>query len=83
MFYIAFKMLVGDRGKYLGIILGISFASLIMTQQPAIFLGLMTRTYSFITDLSLPDIWVMEPTVRFLDDEKLMPEKKSISRLKY
>ncbi|MEB3701997.1 ABC transporter permease [Candidatus Bealeia paramacronuclearis] len=75
MFYIAFKMLVGDRGKYLGIILGISFASLIMTQQPAIFSGLMTRTYSFITDLGLPDIWVMDPTVRYVDDGKTMPEK--------
>ena len=68
-------MLVGDRGKYLGIILGISFASLIMTQQPGIFVGLMTRTYSFITDLGLPDIWVMDPTVKYVDDGKLMPEK--------
>lgn len=73
MFYIAFRMLVGDRGKYLGIILGISFASLIMTQQPGIFTGIMTRAYSFITDLGLPDIWVMEPTVQYIDDVKPMP----------
>jgi len=66
-------MLVGDRGKYLGIILGISFASLIMTQQPGIFTGIMTRAYSFITDLGLPDIWVMEPTVQYIDDVKPMP----------
>lgn len=74
MFYIAFRMLVGDRGKFLGIVLGLSFASLIMTQQPGIFFGLMTRTYSFITDLGLPDIWVMEPTVQYIDDIKPMPE---------
>lgn len=73
MFYIAFRMLVGDRGKYLGIILGLSFASLIMTQQPGIFMGIMTRAYSFITDLGLPDIWVMEPTVQYIDDIKPMP----------
>ncbi len=73
MFYIAFRMLVGDRGKYLGIILGISFASLIMTQQPGVFAGIMTRSYSFITDLGLPDIWVMRPTVQFIDDPKPMP----------
>ena len=74
MFYIAFRMLVGDRGKYLGIILGIGFASLIMTQQPGIFMGLMTRSYSFITDLNLPDIWVVDPAVQYIDDIRPMPD---------
>jgi putative ABC transport system permease protein len=74
MFYVAIKMLVGDRGKFLGIILGISFASLIMTQQPGIFLGIMARSYSFITDIALPDIWVMDPFVQFIDDSNPMPE---------
>ena len=67
---IAIKMLVGDRAKYLGIIMGITFASLLITQQAAIFVGLMTRTYSAITDLGLPDIWVMDPKVQFIDDIK-------------
>jgi putative ABC transport system permease protein len=67
---IALKMLIGDRGKYLGIIMGLTFASLIMTQQPAIFVGLMTRTFSFITDTGLPDIWVMDEKVQFVDDIK-------------
>ena len=70
MNYIALKMLMGDRGKYLGIIMGLTFASLIMTQQPAIFVGLMMRSYSFITDVGLPDIWVMDPKVQFVDDVK-------------
>jgi putative ABC transport system permease protein len=70
MNHIAIKMLMGDRGKYLGIIMGLTFASLIMTQQPAIFLGLMSRSYSFVTDVSLPDIWVMDEKVQFVDDIK-------------
>jgi len=70
MNHIALKMLTGDKGKYLGIVLGLTFASLIMTQQPAIFLGLMTRTFSFISDLGLPDIWVMDQKVQFVDDIK-------------
>jgi putative ABC transport system permease protein len=74
MNYIALKMLMGDRGKYLGIVLGLTFASLIMTQQPAIFTGLMMRSYSFITDVSLPDIWVMDPKVQFVDDVKPMQD---------
>ncbi|MEQ1637312.1 MAG: ABC transporter permease [Methylococcales bacterium] len=67
---IALKMLMGDRGKYFGIVMGLTFASLIMTQQPAIFVGLMTRTFSFISDVGLPDIWVMDAKVQFVDDIK-------------
>ena len=70
MNYIALQMLMGDRGKYLGIVMGLTFASLIMTQQPAIFVGLMMRSYSFVSDLGLPDIWVMDPMVQFVDDIK-------------
>ena len=70
MYSIALKMLIGDRGKYLGIIMGLTFASLLITQQSSIFTGLMTRTYATITDLSQPDIWVMDPKVQFIDDVK-------------
>ena len=70
MYFIALQMLFGDRGKYLGMIVGITFAALIMTQQPAIFTGLMTRTYSFIDDVSQPDIWVMDPGVQFVEEHK-------------
>jgi putative ABC transport system permease protein len=67
---VALKMLVGDRGKYLGIIVGITFASLLITQQAGIFVGLMARTYGSISDLGGVDIWVMEPKVQFIDDIK-------------
>ena len=67
---------MGDRGKYLGIVMGLTFASLIMTQQPAIFVGLMMRSYSFITDVGLPDIWVMDPKVQFIDDVKPLQDMK-------
>src|SRR5258708_5173604 len=71
---IALKMLVGDRAKYLGIIMGLTFASLLITQQMAIFIGLITRTYSSISDLGLPDIWVTDPQVQFIDDIKPMQD---------
>jgi hypothetical protein len=50
MSFIALKMLVGDRAKYTGIIIGLTFASLLITQQSGIFAGIMTRTFSFLTD---------------------------------
>jgi putative ABC transport system permease protein len=67
---VALKMLVGDRAKYLGIIMGLTFASLLITQQLAIFFGLMSRSYGAITDMAYPDIWVMDPKVQFIDDVK-------------
>src|SRR6478609_2487480 len=70
MNFVALKMLLGDRAKYLGIIMGLTFASLLITQQLAIFIGLMTRTYGAISDLGLPDIWVMDHKVQFIDDIK-------------
>lgn len=68
----AIKILIGDRAKYIGIVLGLTFAGFIMVQQASIFIGLMTRTYGFITDTSQPDIWVMDPKVQFVDDIKPM-----------
>jgi len=70
MNFIALKMLVGDRAKYIGIIIGLTFASLLITQQSAIFVGIMTRTFSFLTDIGLPDIWVVDPQVQYIEDIK-------------
>lgn len=72
MYYIALKMLIGDTAKYVGIIIGITFAALIMTEQPGVFVGIMQRTYSFVTDAGLPDIWVTDPKVQYIDDVKPM-----------
>jgi putative ABC transport system permease protein len=70
MLRIALKMLVGDKTKYIGIILGLSFASFIITQQSAILVGIINRTFGFITDISQPSIWVMDPTSQYIDDIK-------------
>ncbi|MBK7877676.1 MAG: ABC transporter permease [Planctomycetes bacterium] len=70
MNFVALKMLIGDRAKYIGILIGLTFASLLITQQASIFWGLMTRTYGQISDMGQPDIWVMDPKVQFIDDVK-------------
>lgn len=71
---VAIKMLMGDRAKYIGIVIGLTFAALLMTQQMSIFSGIMTRTFGFITDTSLPTIWVMDPKVQYIDDLKPMQD---------
>ncbi len=44
MSWIAIKMLVGDKAKFLGIVMGLTFAALLIAQQGSIFCGLMLRT---------------------------------------
>ncbi|WMW63952.1 hypothetical protein [Nitratidesulfovibrio liaohensis] len=61
MYQIALKMLLANRGKYLGMVLSLAFTSLIMTQQPAVFASILTRTYGLIDDIAIADIWVMDP----------------------
>jgi putative ABC transport system permease protein len=74
--WIALKMLTGDRSKYFGIVFGITFASLLIAQQLAIFCGLMLRTSSQIFDIQGADIWVMDPGVQFVDDIKPMSDNE-------
>jgi len=71
---VALKMLFGDTAKYIGIVMGLTFASLLMTQQMSIFVGLMSRTFGFIADTGQADIWVMDPKVQFVDDLKPMQD---------
>ena len=74
MYWIAMKMLVGDRAKFLGIVLGLTFAAALIVQQGSIFCGLMLRTCAQISDITGADLWVMDPSVRFVDDIKPMLE---------
>ncbi|MFO0927718.1 MAG: ABC transporter permease [Gemmataceae bacterium] len=74
MGWVALKMLLGDRAKYLGILFGISFATLLMAQQVSIFVGIVKRTGSQILDIRDADIWVMDNQVRYIDEVPGLPE---------
>jgi putative ABC transport system permease protein len=74
MNWIALKMLTGDRAKYLGLIFGVTFATLLMAQQMSIFVGIMKRTGSQILDVRDADIWVMDNKVRYIDEVPGMPD---------
>ncbi len=74
MSWIALKMLVGDKAKFFGIVMGLTFASLLITQQGSIFCGLMCRTAGQVYDITGADLWVMDGNVRYVDDVKPMIE---------
>ncbi len=66
----ALKMLFGDSARFYGMLLGLAFSTLLISQQASIFVGLMTRTFGFVTDTPQPDLWIADPLQRFLDDNK-------------
>ena len=74
MNWIALKMLTSDRNKYFGLVFGVTFATLLMSQQLSIFLGIMKRTGSQILDVRDADIWVMDNKVRYIDEVPGMPD---------
>jgi putative ABC transport system permease protein len=74
MGWIALKMLTGDRAKYLGLLFGVAFATLLMAQQMSMFVGIMRRTTSQIRDVQEADLWVMDSRVRFVDEIKPLPD---------
>jgi putative ABC transport system permease protein len=74
MLWIAVKMLTGDRAKYLGIIFGVAFATLLMAQQMSMFVAIMLRTTSQVRDVQEADLWVMDRQVRFFEEARPLPE---------
>jgi putative ABC transport system permease protein len=71
---VAFKMLIGNRAAFFGVIFGIFLAILLISQQSAIFLGLISRSYRMVTDITLPNIWVMDPHTHGEDLVRPMPQ---------
>jgi putative ABC transport system permease protein len=73
MNWLALRMLTGDRSKYLSLILSITFATLLMSQQVSIFMGIVTRSASQILDVRDAELWVMDNKVRYIDEAPYLP----------
>ncbi len=71
MYHIALKMLLGDRAKYVMLVGGLTFAALLMTQQSAVFFGLLSWTTSHMRNMRA-SIWVVDPKVEQINEIKPM-----------
>lgn len=67
MLRLALKMLYGDRAKYAMLLCGLTFCSLLMTQQASIFLGLMRWTTATLRNIQVP-IWVADAKVEQVNE---------------
>jgi len=69
MFDIALRMLFGDRAKYLMLVSGIGFATILMTQGFALFFGILSFSYATVSNIRSP-IWVFDPLVQQVADNQ-------------
>jgi len=67
MLRLALKMLYGDRAKYAMLICGLTFCSLLMTQQTSVFCGLMLWTTATLRNIRAP-IWVTDAKVEQVNE---------------
>ena len=73
MLWIAIRMLTGDKQKFYGLVFGIAFSTLLITQQLTIFVNLIERGASGVFSEPSADIWVMDEVSRTVDVNFPMP----------
>jgi putative ABC transport system permease protein len=76
MNFIAWRMLAGHRTKYLAMLFGVTFSSLLIAQQLAIFCGVLRMTTGQIRDIEEAPIWVLTPQVRYIDDLEPLSDRR-------
>lgn len=64
MLRLALQLLMGDRTKYAGLLLGVAFTAFLVTFAAAYFAGFMTRGFALLSENGATDVWVMDPAVR-------------------
>lgn len=66
-------MLTGDAQKFYGLLFGIGFSTLLITQQMTIFVNLVERGASGVYNAPEAEVWVMDPVSRTTDVSYAMP----------
>lgn len=74
MLLIAQKMLFGDPVKLFGLVAGIAFSTLLMSQQGGFFIGLISRATNIVDDAKEASIWVMDPATESAESPRNMRE---------
>jgi putative ABC transport system permease protein len=66
---VALQMLYGDRSKYMLLISGVCFSTVLMAQGLAMFFGILSFSYATLENARAP-IWVVDPKVEQIADNQ-------------
>jgi len=70
---LAFKLLVNDRAKFTGLLIGITFAVFLMIAMTSMFAGVLNRASSTVINIGA-QMWVMDPSVNTVANTIGMPD---------
>jgi putative ABC transport system permease protein len=74
MNYLALRMLMGERAKYLGLVFAIAFSTFLLENQTSIFAGILKRTASQVVDITDADVWVMDPRTQYFEQTRALKD---------
>ena len=63
IYKIALKLLINDRGKFAGLIVGITFAIFLIVQLTSVFAGILAKASATVINVG-SSIWVMDPSLQ-------------------
>lgn len=84
---LAYKLLVNDRGKFAGLLMGVTFAVFLMIEMTSMFAGILSKASATIMNVGAT-VWVMDHAVKTPANSIPMPDYvldavRSIAGVKY
>ncbi|MHB1697516.1 MAG: ABC transporter permease [bacterium] len=73
LFRIALKLLVNDKGKFLTIVMGVTFAVFLMNMMTSMFAGVLESSISSVANVGA-QVWVMDPSVETPNNSIPLPD---------
>jgi len=70
---LAYKLLVNDKAKFTALLVGITFAVVLMLQVTSTFIGMMKRASATVYNIGAP-MWIMDPAVQSAASAIGMPD---------
>ena len=70
---LAYKLLVNDKSKFTALLVGITFAVVLMLQVMSTFIGMMKRASATVYNIAAP-MWIMDPAVESAGSSIGMPD---------
>jgi putative ABC transport system permease protein len=70
---IAYKLLVNDRGKFMALLMGLTFSVFLMVQMTSMFAGMMKKASATVTNTGAK-VWVMDRSVTNVASAIPMPD---------
>lgn len=70
---LAYKLLINDRAKFTGLLVGITFAVFLIVMATSMFAGVLNRSSSTVINIGA-SVWVMDPAVNTVANTIGMPD---------